>query len=173
MMNRLEKKKKKNSTFCWVCVWGSSLPFPLPPLPYSPKNPHWLKAFSRGRAWKHAPGFSSFDWRKRRVQTTAAVQWLSGGTPVMFLRRFQILIKPQTRLSIIDWLRQDGVPETQGARGFHRLAPWTNDWQQANCFQNAKCLISQNYRVYPTVWVARQLSHCRSYLKYLATKTDY
>lgn len=40
-----------------------------------PPIPHWLKALSTGRSGKHAAGFSSFDWRKRRVRLAAAVQW--------------------------------------------------------------------------------------------------
>lgn len=88
--------------FCYF-HWTPSLP-----------NPHWLKALSRGRAWKHAPGFSSFDWRKRRVWPTDMCMPHVGG----FSER---TIKPETRPSIIDWLCQSGIPETQGARGFHRL----------------------------------------------------
>lgn len=40
----------------------SVLTLPNPPIP------HWLKALSTGRAGKHAPGFSSFDWRKSRAR---------------------------------------------------------------------------------------------------------
>lgn len=47
----------------------SSIAPPPPPIP------HWLKALSTGRSGKHAAGFSSFDWRKRRVRLAAAVQW--------------------------------------------------------------------------------------------------
>lgn len=78
-----------------VCV-GLSLPPPTPTLP----TPHWLKALSTGRAGKHAPGFSSFDWRKVDFFFFKPKDFCKG------------VVTPKYRQSSSDC--QSGDPETQG-----------------------------------------------------------
>lgn len=89
--------------------------FPLRPLP--PQNPHWLKALSRGRAWKHAPSFSSFDWRKRKVWLAAAAQWLDVLKKRWCLSEVERNSTVNHRLTPPEWNPWDAGSE----RGFHRL----------------------------------------------------